>query len=198
MMASDASKQQDESTFEERIETLLSDPAKKSLILQKLGLDDLANKDPANKEGTEDRINRPTMEALANLTPSGKSAGASWPQVPAPFWMAPFFPANPTAPGSGCGYGPMFVPPGFYPPGPGIHPDNRAGPESEEPGPSVSGTSSAEKSHDVEDTIDLLDESEALEMGKFDPSVSPKDSWEPPRSMVSFTDPFQIQRERRL
>ena len=40
-----------------------------------------------------------------------------------------------------------------------------------------------EKSHDVEDVIDLLDESEALE---FDPSVSPKDSWEPPRSMVSF------------
>ena len=49
-MASDASEQQDESMFEERIETLLSDPAKKSLVLKKLGLDDLANKDPANKE----------------------------------------------------------------------------------------------------------------------------------------------------
>ena len=91
-MVSDASEQQDESTFEDRIETLLSDPAKKTLILQKLGLDDLANKDLVNSKGTEDRANRPTMEALANLTPSGKSVGASWPQVPAPFWMAPFFP----------------------------------------------------------------------------------------------------------
>ena len=188
-MASDASEQQDESTpFEERIEALLSDPARKSLILQKLGLDDLANQDPVNSEGTEDRVNRPTMETLANLTPSGKSAGASWPQVPAPFWMAPFFPANPTAPGSGCGYGPMFAPPGFYPPGLGMQPDNRAGPESEEPGPSDSGARSAEKSHDVEDAIDLLDESEALEMVEFDPSVSPKDSWELPRSMVSFLE----------
>ena len=76
-MASDASEQQDESTFEDRIETLLSDPAKKTLIQQKLGLDDLANKDLVNSEGTEDRANWPTMEALANLTPSGKSVGAS-------------------------------------------------------------------------------------------------------------------------
>ena len=121
---------------EDRTETLLSDPVKKTLISQKLGLDDLANKDPVNSEGTEDRANRPTMEALANLTPSGKSAGASWPQVPAPFWMAPLFSTNPTATGSRCGYGPMFEPPGFYPPGLEIQPDNRPGPDSEEPGPS--------------------------------------------------------------
>ena len=50
------------------------------------------------------------------------------------------------------------------------------------------GAGSAEKSQDVEDTINLLDESEALEMVEFDPSVSPKDSWEPPRSMVSFLE----------
>ena len=167
---------------------LLSDPAKKSLILQKLGLDDLANKDLINSEGTEDCVNQPAMEALANLTPSGKSVGASWPQVPVPFWMAPFFPVNPPAPGSGCGYSPMFAHLGFYPPGPGIQPDNRAGRESEEPGPSISGARSTEKSHDVEDAIYLLDESEALEMVEFDPSVSPKDSWEPPRSMVSFLE----------
>ena len=58
MMASDASGQQEESTFEDRIETLflLSDPAK-NMILQKLGLDDLANKDLANSEDTEERLN---------------------------------------------------------------------------------------------------------------------------------------------
>ena len=43
--------------FEDRIETLLSDPAKNMLILQKLGLDDLANKDLVNSKGTEDRAN---------------------------------------------------------------------------------------------------------------------------------------------
>ena len=101
-----------------------------------------------------------------------------------PFWMAPYFPANSTAPG--CGYGPMFVPPRFYLAG--IQPDGRAGLESEESGPSGLGAGSAEKSQDVEDTIDLLDESETLEMVEFDPSVSLKDSWEPPRSMVCFLE----------
>ena len=86
-MASDASEQHEESTFEDRSKSLLSDPAKKTLILQKLGQDDLANKDPANSEDTEERVNRPTLEALVNLTPSGKSVGTSWPQVPAPFWI---------------------------------------------------------------------------------------------------------------
>ena len=97
-MASDASEQQDESKFEERIENFVRDPAKKSLILQKLGLDDLANKDPVNSEGKEDRVNQPAMEALANPTISEKSVGARWPQVPVPFVMVPFFPTNPTAP----------------------------------------------------------------------------------------------------
>ena len=41
-----------------------------------------------------------------------------------------------------------------------------------------------------QDAVDLLDESEALEMVEFDPSVSPKDSWEPPRSMVSFLEKY--------
>ena len=79
----------------------------------------------------------------------------------------------------------MFAPLEFYPPGPGIQPDNRADRESEEPGPSVSGGRIMEKSHVA---VDLLDESEALEIVEFDPSVSPKDSWEPPRSMVSFLE----------
>ena len=82
----------------------------------------------------------------------------------------------------------MFAPPGFYPPGLGIQLDNQAGPNLEEPGPSGSGGGSGEKSYDVEDAIDLLDESEALEMVEFDPSISPKDSWEPPKSMVSFLE----------
>ena len=139
-MASDASGQQEESTFEDRIETLflLSDPAK-NMILQKLGLDDLANKDLANSEDTEERLNWPTLEPLVNFTTNGKFVCASWPQVPVPFWMAPYFPANSSIPG--CGYGPIFVPPGFYPAG--IWPDGHAGLVSEEPAPSGLGARSA-------------------------------------------------------
>ena len=107
----------DESMFEDRIETLLSDPAKKTLFLQKLGLDDLANKDPVNSEDTEDRVNRPTMEALANLTPSGKSVGASWPQVAAPFWMAPFSPPIHPRPDPDVDTARCLHPRGFIPQG---------------------------------------------------------------------------------
>ena len=38
------------------------------------------------------------------------------------------------------------------------------------------------------DAIDLLDEAEALELIEFDPSVEPKDLWEPPISTTSFLD----------
>ena len=41
---------------------------------------------------------------------------------------------------------------------------------------------------DKEDTIELLDESEALELVEFDPSVEPKDAWSPPSPMVSFLE----------
>ena len=38
-----------------------------------------------------------------------------------------------------------------------------------------------------EDVIDLLpDEAEALQIVEFDPSVQPKDSWQPPKSMEAF------------
>ena len=36
-----------------------------------------------------------------------------------------------------------------------------------------------------EDVIDLLDESEALEMVEFDRKVKPADTWEPPQSISS-------------
>lgn len=39
-----------------------------------------------------------------------------------------------------------------------------------------------------DDVINLLDESEALELVEFDPSVNPKDSWEPPKPIASFLD----------
>ena len=48
------------------------------------------------------------------------------------------------------------------------------------------GQGPSSKAGEDEDIIDLLEESEALEMVEFDPSVSPKDSWEPPKAMADF------------
>ena len=39
-----------------------------------------------------------------------------------------------------------------------------------------------------EDTVQLLEEAEALELVEFDPSVEPKDAWEPPMAMTSFLE----------
>ena len=40
----------------------------------------------------------------------------------------------------------------------------------------------------VRGPIHLLDEAEALELVEFDPSVEPKDTWNPPLSMVNFLE----------
>jgi len=39
-----------------------------------------------------------------------------------------------------------------------------------------------------EDVVDLLDESEALELIEFDPSVDPKDTWKAPQVMTTFLE----------
>ena len=85
-----------------------------------------------------------------------------------------------------------------YPPAPAPYAETRAGPAREDlPGPSgqstrreATGTSGRKRPADDgdEDAINLLDEAEALELIEFDPSVEPKDSWEPPNSMTSFLD----------
>ena len=46
----------------------------------------------------------------------------------------------------------------------------------------------SQDAQDDEDSIHLLDEAEALELVEFDPSVEPKDTWNPPSSMVNFLE----------
>ena len=43
-----------------------------------------------------------------------------------------------------------------------------------------------ENLQDNEDTIDLLEDAEALELVEFDPSVAPKNSWEAPKAITEF------------
>ncbi len=55
-----------------------------------------------------------------------------------------------------------------------------------EPGPSTKRA----KQQDSEDIIDLLDESEVLELVEFDPKVRPTDTWDPPQSMLNFLEKY--------
>lgn len=55
-----------------------------------------------------------------------------------------------------------------------------------------SGTSNSEVGcrSEEEDVVSLLDESEALELIEFDPSVKPADTWEPPQSILGFLEKY--------
>ena len=46
----------------------------------------------------------------------------------------------------------------------------------------------SQEAQDDEDSIQLLDEAQALELVEFDPSVEPKDAWSPPPAMTSFLE----------
>lgn len=43
-------------------------------------------------------------------------------------------------------------------------------------------------SQEDEDVVDLLEDSEALEFVEFDPTVEPKDTWEPPKPTLNFLE----------
>lgn len=56
------------------------------------------------------------------------------------------------------------------------------------PGPSSPHHKQSEKVLEDEDSIQLLDESEALELVGYDPNIEPKNIWDPPSSMVCFLE----------
>jgi len=84
---------------EQSLDLILSDPRKKALLLQKMGLED-GGDTVAPGKGSDGA----SSTSQANLTPSGKSVG-SWPC--AANWWAPF-PGFPVT-------GPSLVPPGYFP-----------------------------------------------------------------------------------
>jgi hypothetical protein len=54
-----------------------------------------------------------------------------------------------------------------------------------------------------EDCVELLDDAEALEFVEFDPSMDPKDSWQPPQPLAAFlhkhlTVHYQVKSGRQL
>ena len=156
---------------DETIEKLLADPAAKSKLLEKLDLENLVsrNKETNPPEPSSESIRWPLPGQYPTL--SGRSMGiGQWPPPSPypPFWWPPM---------------PFSVPP--------MSADTvRETSASSSTSTSVPGGSDGQgpssKAGEDEDVIDLLEESEALEMVEFDPSVSPKDSWEPPKAMADF------------
>ena len=65
--------------FEKAVDKILEDPTAKSLLLQKLGLDDNQNQKKDDETGKEDEQGTKDNQSSSNLTLSGKSAGAQWP-----------------------------------------------------------------------------------------------------------------------
>ena len=84
------------------LDKMLGDPAAKTRLLQKLGLDetprgskdktdnvdDGSSSESESVEDSQGKRKQLNIEALVNITPSGKSVGASCPLPP--FWWPPF------------------------------------------------------------------------------------------------------------
>ena len=173
----------------EQTDELFRDPRAKELLIKKLGLDaedpptGKSNRTPANS-GSGKRSD--ATEPPQYLTPSGMTTG-SWGMPPFFGWphdvhwfqgMAPFAGCQQTAGATDC---PQRL-------------DTRVRGRVVNDGAGPSGLHNQDKlSQQAEDESDdnvvgLLDESEALELIEFDPSVNPKDSWKPPSAMSSFLE----------
>ena len=168
---------------EQLLDEISKDPERRELWMRKLGI---SSRTPAasSGKGNGSQESHPTL--------SGKR-GVDWPPIhqPSPYWPPPMmFPA---------GY-PFFPPQAGWPP----HTLGAGGPSTSwaaqgacgggmaQPGARLGGeegcSDESPPGDPEEDCVDLLDEAEALELVKFDPSVEPKESWTPPKVIESFLE----------
>ena len=171
------------------IDELLRDPKKKGLVLAKLGLNDdpkdpvPSRKDSGKREDSSDSSNQ-------HLTPSGKTAGA-WAMPPPPFggWWFPGPGMAPPPSGST-----RRAPPGWpYAHAYGSFPPNPTDPCSSrsvgaQKRPRFLESEDNDSDDEQSDIVNLLDDAEALELVEFDPTVTPKNTWEPQKPIVAFLE----------
>ena len=158
------------------MEEILQDPERRKAWMERFTLaQPVDGRTPSGMRGGRDGLS-------TTPTPSGKARGEwSWPPVPS----MPFF-WPPAAPG---------YPPSFYsarppPPPPGAHAQGVGpGPSwaAEEPSASEDRQPGEQEAEEGE-VLELLDEAEALELVEFDPSVDPKESWDPPKIIERFIE----------
>lgn len=193
------------------IEGILQDPTKKAFLLQKLGLED----PPSSRQGAKPPDKGKTPADISGGKKGSDSTGPHLPQTlsgtfmgfgPGGVAFAPSFTS--TRPEVGGAALAQFPPTQYSPvpwgygwgcpmPFPWLSGQGPSG-VSREDGPSRTREygSNQEEGHgqkrpleeEGEDVVDLLDETEALELVEFDPKVNPKDTWEPPQAIATFLE----------
>ncbi len=137
---------------EEQLDAILKDPLAKAALLKKMGLDD-----------SEARGSQHPTPSTASWTNSD-----AWSPYPSPFWPGLF---PPFLYGSAARQPmPMWME------GRGVQGWLEESEDEATAGPSAKRPRIQDEE---EDMIDLLDDSEALEMVEFDPKVKPADTWFP-------------------
>ena len=171
------------------IDEPLRDPKKKELLLKKLGLGEASGSGvqgttTPTSNGGSGKGGGPDANSSQHLTPSGTTAGA-WPPPPYASWWFPHgvhgpIPAHAPEQGRAPIGWPYSVFPGAGPCDPGPSRTSKR-PRTEEPDDN-------DTDDQESDVVTLLDEAEALELVEFDPAVTPKNSWKPPKPIVTFLE----------
>ena len=193
------------------IEGILQDPTKKAFLLQKLGLED----PPSLRQGAKPPDKDKTPADIRGGKKGSDSTGPHLPQTLSGTFMG-FGPGGVAFPPSFTSTRPevggaalaQFPPTQYSPvpwgygwgcpmPFPWLSGQGPSG-VSREDGPSRTREygSIQEEGHgqkrpleeEDEDVVDLLDETEALELVEFYPKVNPKDTWEPPQAIATFLE----------
>ena len=154
------------------LDGILRDPRKKEWALKMMGLAD-DSRTPSGKNG-----NGNTHPTLSGTDTGGRGETGLQPSWP-PMSMAPFW----------------WPPRGTWPPAPAS--TSSAGnsePSTSSQDPSVNRGKKRTRSQpeddgeDDSDSVVLLDDTEALELVEFDPSVDPEGSWKPPKALSAFLE----------
>ena len=174
------------------VDELLTDPRKKALLLQKLGVGDEEN----GVNTPSEKCNNTKEDRQQHLTLSGKSVGVAdhegrrgynWPPG-APMWYPPPVPAFSYMPaGFGIRGHPIYLdgpgPSGCTDREPTANSGAGSGRKKDKGKRKRTEEQEAPESEEEElEGIDLLDEKEALEFVEFDPTVDTSGAWEAPKT----------------
>ena len=181
--------EKDPDEMELQMDAILKDPRRKAALLRKMGLEDSRSFDEKKQQGNGKKRQPPAsiLPLVGWLQMLGKDLPHHTHQRHLGLVFARLFPGySPWAGGRGMdGQWGGWAGPPRNSGGQGASSSGLSAEEETYAGPS---TSKRTREEDEEDSISLLEESEALEYVEFDPKVDPKDTWEPTPAMEKFLE----------
>lgn len=194
------------------MESFVKDPSKREQLVQLLleegttlrGTSSLSPR--LTHSGTTQTDNSVATPSGTNMANAMTNATANGGGPPLPWWMTfpPYFPPAATFPfpvASGCSHGDpaslAHAPPAASSSSSNINTTDSSsstarghssGSRKRVSPSDLESLESEEEGDDTQDTISLLQESEALELIEFDPAIQPEDAWSPPDNIVKFLD----------